>query len=136
MTWAKIKSQKEIDRSDPKAVFSEMKSKSFWSWHDTGMTGPESVSQRLRMQKKERKAKEPLNLSAMHPVSALGELCQKRGWKEPFYKTEQPPSAGFLLSVIVHNQSFSPAEPSVTKKEAKSAVALLALQELGLLPKE
>ena len=86
MTWAKIKSQKEIDRSDPKAVFSEMKSKSFWSWHDTGMTGPENVSQRLRMQKKERKAKEPLNLSAMHPVSALGELCQKRGWKEPFYK--------------------------------------------------
>ena len=54
----------------------------------------------------------------------------------PSPRTEQPPSAGFLLSVIVHNQSFSPAEPSVTKKEAKSAVALLALQELGLLPKE
>ena len=62
MTWSKIKAQKEVDRSDPKSVFSEMKSKSFWSWHDTGMKGPENVHQRLRMQKKIVKEKAPLNV--------------------------------------------------------------------------
>ena len=62
MTWSKIKAQKEVDRSDPKAVFSEMKSKSFWSWHDTGMKGPENVHQRLRMQKRMVKDKAPLDV--------------------------------------------------------------------------
>ena len=63
MNWSKIKAQKEVDRSDPKAVFSEMKSKSFWSWHDTGMKGPENVHHRLRMQKKMVKDKAPLDVS-------------------------------------------------------------------------
>ena len=63
MTWSKIKAQKEVDRSDPKAVFSEMKSKSFWSWHDTGMKGPENVHQRLRLQKRMVKDKAPLDVS-------------------------------------------------------------------------
>ena len=63
MTWGKIKAQKEVDRSDPKSVFSELKSKSFWSWHDTGMKGPENVHQRLRMQKKMVKERAPLDVS-------------------------------------------------------------------------
>ena len=116
MTWSKIKAQKEVDRSDPKAVFSEMKSKSFWSWHDTGMKGPENVHQRLRMQKRMVKEKAPLDVSecstiwpvphshflqvvGKHPVSALVEVCQRRGWNPPAYITEPCKGAGFLLKV-------------------------------------
>jgi len=135
MTWSKIKAQKEVDRSDPKSVFSEMKSKSFWSWHDTGMKGPENVHQRLRMQKRIVKEKAPLNVVGKHPVSALVELCQRRGWSPPAYITEPSNSAGFLLRVEVQGKTYTPSTSSDTKKGAKVAAAQLCLEELGLLPK-
>jgi len=135
MTWSKIKAQKEVDRSDPKAVFSEMKSKSFWSWHDTGMKGPENVHQRLRLQKRMVKDKAPLDVVGKHPVSALVELCQRRGWNPPAYVTEPSTGAGFLLKVEVQGKCYTPASSSDTKKSAKAVAAQLCLEELGLLPK-
>ena len=81
MTWSKIKAQKEVDKSDPKAVFSEMKSKSFWSWHDTGMKGPENVHQRLRMQKKMVKDKAPLDVSESGNIWPLIHSIFLGDWK-------------------------------------------------------
>jgi len=135
MTWGKIKAQKEVDRSDPKSVFSELKSKSFWSWHDTGMKGPENVHQRLRMQKKMVKERAPLDVVGKHPVSALVELCQRRGWNPPAYVTEPSTGAGFLLKVEVQGKFYMPATSSDTKKGAKADAAQRCLEELGLLPK-
>merc|ERR1719460_790108 len=125
----------EEDRSDPKAVFSEMKSKSFWSWHDTGMKGPENVHQRLRIQKRMVKDRAPLDVVGKHPVSALVEVCQKRGWNPPAYITEPCKGAGFLLKVEVQGKFYLTDSSSDTKKGAKALAAQHCLEELGLLPK-
>jgi hypothetical protein len=136
MTWDTIKASKEVDRSDPKAVFSELKSKSFWSWHDTGMKGPENVHLRLRQQKKAARDRVPLELEGKHPVSAVAELCQRRGWQQPTFSTEQPASGGgFLFKVEVNGIVYLPAAASDTKKLAKLAAAQHCLEKMGLVPK-
>ena len=52
------------------------------------MKGPEDFRERIKVAKKEAKvAKQkiqetaPVDVSDKHPVSALMELCQKRGWQ-------------------------------------------------------
>ena len=57
--------------------------------------------QRLRVQKKETAAlrQKPLDLAGKHPVSALTEVCQRRGWLSANYSSEQPEGAGFLIKV-------------------------------------
>jgi len=139
MSWSRIKAMKEVDRSDPRAVFSQMKSDSFWSWHDEGMVGPQNVHQRLRQQKKEAKARHTpaFTVEGKHPVSGLAELCQRRGWASPSY-TSLPPTAGgsFLLQVEVNGTSYTPPTSSSTKKAAKAEASECCLRQLGLLKGE
>ena len=85
-------------------------------------------------------------------MSALVEVCQKRGWNPPAYITEPCKGAGFLLKVNctflagfsvdtsflqveVQGKCYLPDSSSDTKKGAKALAAQHCLEELGLLPK-
>ena len=124
-----------------KSKFAVMKSSSFWGWHASGMKGPESASQRLKIAKKEAKvakaASQPpakqLDLAGKHPVSALMELCQKRGWKEPRFGEESGPK-GFRFTVEVNGQKFQPPNFISNKKNAKKEASQHCLVTMGLLP--
>ena len=121
-----------------KSKFAVMKSSSFWGWHASGMKGPESASQRLKIAKKEAKAAsqppaKQLDLAGKHPVSALMELCQKRGWKEPRFGEESGPK-GFRFTVEVNGQKFQPPNFISNKKNAKKEASQHCLVTMGLLP--
>ena len=127
----------KVDMSDPKAVLSEINSKSFWRWYNTGMKGPKNVPQRPMLEKKESRAlrQKPLDLTGKHPVSALTELCQSRGWLSPNFSSEQAKGTGFLMKVEVNKICYTPSFTSGTKKMGKAAAAELCLQYMGLLTK-
>ena len=116
--------------------FAVMKSNSFWSWYNSGMKGPDKFSDRVKVARKEAKARqEPasLNLVGKHPTSALVELCQKRGWSEPRFREERS-SAGFRFSVEVNNQTYQPTNHSSNKKDAKKDCCRHCLETMGLIP--
>ena len=138
----KVQEEKEEKTEEKvKSKFAVMKSSSFWGWHASGMKGPESASQRLKIAKKEAKvakaASQPpakqLDLAGKHPVSALMELCQKRGWKEPRFGEESGPK-GFRFTVEVNGQKFQPPNFISNKKNAKKEASQHCLVTMGLLP--
>ncbi|WAR07067.1 SON-like protein [Mya arenaria] len=79
------------------------------------------------------------DLSGKHPVSALGELCNKRRWGAPRYDMvhESGPShrKDFLFKVTVNGTDYQPSVTSNNKKLAKAQSATVCLQELGLVPR-
>lgn len=79
------------------------------------------------------------DLSGKHPVSALGELCNKRKWGAPVYDTvhESGPAhrRDFLIKVCVNGIEYQPSIASNNKKLAKVQAATVCLQELGLVPR-
>jgi len=79
------------------------------------------------------------DLSGKHPVSALMEVCSKRRWGQPEFTLLTDPGAGnnrsYLYKVRVYDTEYQPACPSLNKKTAKAASATVALQALGLVPR-
>ena len=69
-----------------------------------------------------------------HPVSVLQELCTQLKWGPPSYNlilAEGPPHLReFQYEVRVNNDIFRPEGKSRTKKDAKTATAAKALEEL------
>jgi len=133
-----VSEEKSVDRTQSK--FQEIKSKSFWSWHSGGMKGPEDFRERIKVAKKEAKvAKQkiqettPVDVSDKHPVSALMELCQKRGWQEPRF-TEERSHKGFRFAVQIQGQSYQPPAYCDNKKLAKKDCAHHCLVTMGLIP--
>ena len=133
-----------LDKEDAgekvKSKFAVMKSSSFWSWHGSGMKGPESSKERMKVAKKEAKIihqknepSAPLNLVGKHPTSALMEFCQKRGMKEPRFTEIRGPK-GFKYKVEVNGQGYEPPGFSNNKKDAKRDCAQHCLVTMGLLP--
>ena len=124
-SWEKVKSK-----------FAVMKSSSFWGWHNSGMKGPDTIKGRIKVAKKEAKAKEPVkevSLVGKHPVSCLVEVSHKRGWPEPRFTEERGPQ-GFRFRVEVNGQSYQPPEFSDNKKSAKKDAAQHCLVTMGLVP--
>ncbi|KAJ6662431.1 hypothetical protein lerEdw1_011844 [Lerista edwardsae] len=80
------------------------------------------------------------DLSGKHPVSALMEACNKRRWSPPVFVLvhDNGPEhrKHFLFKVMVNGVEHKPNHPSPNKKHAKAAAATLALQALGIVPKE
>ncbi|KAL4233824.1 hypothetical protein ACF0H5_008500 [Mactra antiquata] len=79
------------------------------------------------------------DLSGKHPVSALGELCNKRRWGAPHYElvheSGPPHKKDFLFKVRVNGTDYQPSITSNNKKLAKAQSATVCLQELGLVPR-
>ncbi|XP_060555104.1 protein SON-like isoform X2 [Ruditapes philippinarum] len=79
------------------------------------------------------------DLSGKHPVSALGELCNKKRWGPPHYDMihESGPAhkKDFLFKVKVNGVDYQPSISSNNKKLAKAQAATVCLQELGLIPR-
>ncbi|XP_066478606.1 protein SON [Tiliqua scincoides] len=80
------------------------------------------------------------DLSGKHPVSALVEACNKRRWSPPVFVLvhDNGPEhrKHFLFKVMVNGVEHKPTNPSPNKKHAKAAAATVALQALGIVPKE
>ena len=134
---------RDLERESPeevkersKAKFAAMKSSSFWSWHVSGMKGPENSNTRIKLAKKESKqqhrADTNIDLTGKHPVSALLELCHKRGWREPRF-SEEPGVGGFRFRVEVEGVTYSTDGFCDNKKSAKRECASHCLVKLGLL---
>jgi len=115
-----------------KSKYSQLKSTSFWNWHDSGMKGPENVNARIRNEKKAAKEKTlpTLDLKGKHPVSALMELCSKQKWKEPKFVSVID-GYGFKFKVEVNGKEYTPSNNCDTKKGAKAESAKTCLVELG-----
>ena len=134
---------RDLERESPeevkersKAKFAAMKSSSFWSWHVSGMKGPENSNTRIKLAKKESKqqhrADTNIDLTGKHPVSALLELCHKRGWREPRF-SEETGVGGFRFRVEVEGVTYSTDGFCDNKKSAKRECASHCLVTLGLL---
>ncbi|XP_007427305.1 protein SON isoform X1 [Python bivittatus] len=80
------------------------------------------------------------DLSGKHPVSALLEVCNKRRWSPPVFVlvNDNRPEyrKHFLFKVMVNGVEHKPSFVSPNKKHAKATAATVALQALGLVPKE
>ncbi|XP_053166572.1 protein SON isoform X2 [Hemicordylus capensis] len=80
------------------------------------------------------------DLSGKHPVSALVEVCNKRRWSPPVFVlvNDNGPDhrKHFLFKVMVNGVEHKPSFASPNKKHAKATAATVALQALGLVPKE
>nr|XP_034970514.1 protein SON isoform X1 [Zootoca vivipara] len=80
------------------------------------------------------------DLSGKHPVSALLEVCNKRRWMPPIFAlvNDNRPEHNkhFLFKVLVNGIEYKPNSVSPNKKHAKAMAATVALQALGLVPKE
>ena len=80
------------------------------------------------------------DLSHKHPVSGLMELATKRKWGPPnfvqIFEIGPPHKKQYIFKVTVAGQEFQPTIASENKKKAKADAACVALQELGLLPKD
>ncbi|XP_059079126.1 protein Son-like isoform X2 [Tigriopus californicus] len=80
------------------------------------------------------------DISAKHPVSGLMELATKRRWGPPNFVQafEFGPShkKQYIFKVTVNGVDYQPTIASDNKKKGKADAATVALQELGLLPKD
>ncbi|XP_042313081.1 LOW QUALITY PROTEIN: protein SON [Sceloporus undulatus] len=80
------------------------------------------------------------DLSGKHPVSALLEVCNKRRWSPPVFVlvNDNRPEyrKHFLFKVMVNGVEHKPTFVSPNKKHAKAMAATVALQALGLVPKD
>ena len=129
-----LKPEPEDTKEKSKAKFAAMKSSSFWSWHSQGMKGPENTNTRLKLAKKELKQNrgDNIDLSGKHPVSALMELCQKRGWSEPRFSEERGVE-GFRFRVEVSSKMYEAPGFCDNKKSAKRECAKHCLVTMGLM---
>ncbi|XP_039264064.2 protein Son-like [Styela clava] len=77
-----------------------------------------------------------MDLSGKHPVSALMEICSKRHWNPPDFRLADPCNIkNFTYRVTVCNDEYI-GHPANNKKQAKYSAATVALQCMGLVPKE
>ncbi|KAF7251101.1 Protein SON [Varanus komodoensis] len=93
-----------------------------------------------KTQKRHRPFSTVKDLSGKHPVSALLEVCNKRRWSPPVFVlvNDNRPEyrKHFLFKVMVNGVEHKPSFVSPNKKHAKATAATVALQALGLVPKE
>ncbi|XP_043928886.1 protein SON isoform X2 [Protopterus annectens] len=75
-----------------------------------------------------------------HPVSALMEICNKRKWSPPEFMLVNHSGPDhrkhFLFKVRLNGCEYQPKFASPNKKHAKAAAATVALQAMGLVPKD
>ncbi|XP_048459080.1 protein SON isoform X2 [Rhincodon typus] len=80
------------------------------------------------------------DLSGKHPVSALMEICNKRKWPPPDFLMVHDSGPDhckhFLFKVMINGTEYKPSLPSPNKKHAKASAATIALQAMGLVPKD
>lgn len=80
------------------------------------------------------------DLSHKHPVSGLMELATKRKWGPPnfvqIFECGPPHKKQYIFKVTVNGTDYQPSIASDNKKKAKADAATVALQEIGLLPKD
>uniref|UniRef100_A0ACB8FHE7 Uncharacterized protein n=2 Tax=Sphaerodactylus townsendi TaxID=933632 RepID=A0ACB8FHE7_9SAUR len=80
------------------------------------------------------------DLAGKHPISVLVEACNKRRWPPPTFVlvTDNGPDHRkcFLFKVMVNGVEHKPTFASPNKKLAKTTAATVALQALGIVPKE
>ena len=131
-----LKPEGEDTKEKCKSKYAALKSSSFWSWHVTGMKGPENTNTRIKMARKESKLRHKADTSQdqtdKHPVSALLELCHKRGWKDPRF-VEERGAGGFRFRVEVNGLMYESAGCCDNKKSAKRECARHCLVSLGLM---
>jgi len=81
-----------------------------------------------------------IDLSGKHPVTALMELSVRRRWGAPSFvqafECGPPHKKHYVFKVTVNGETYQPAMACDNKKKAKADAATVALQELGLLPKD
>ncbi|CAI2303569.1 unnamed protein product [Caenorhabditis sp. 36 PRJEB53466] len=81
----------------------------------------------------------PVDLSTKNPISLLMELCAKRRWSAPAFSCEESGADHmkvFVWTVVINNVEYRPMCGSKQKKEGKAVAAQVALQSLGVLPRD
>ncbi|XP_038657556.1 protein SON isoform X2 [Scyliorhinus canicula] len=109
-----------------------------------GKTGEEGngslVAEGEKTQKKSANFPIVKDLSGKHPVSALMEICNKRKWPPPDFLMVHDSGPDhrkhFLFKVMINGTEYKPSFPSPNKKHAKASAATIALQTMGLVPKD
>ncbi|XP_029459406.1 protein SON isoform X2 [Rhinatrema bivittatum] len=80
------------------------------------------------------------DLSGKHPISALMEICNKRKWSPPEFVLvhDRGPDhrRHFLFKVMVNGSEYQPSLASPNKKLARATTATVALQAMGLVPRD
>ena len=67
------------------------------------------------------------------------ELCAKRRWNAPSFSCEESGADHmkmFIWTVAINNVEYRPMCGSKQKKEGKAVAAQVALQALGVLPRD
>lgn len=81
----------------------------------------------------------PVDLSTKNPISLIMELCAKRRWNAPSFSCEESGADHlkmFIWTVAINNVEYRPMCGSKQKKEGKAVAAQVALQSLGVLPRD
>ncbi|CAO4361540.1 unnamed protein product [Caenorhabditis nigoni] len=81
----------------------------------------------------------PVDLSTKNPISLVMELCAKRRWNAPSFTCEESGadhSKMFIWTVVINNVQYRPMCGSKQKKEGKAVACQVALQSLGVLPRD
>ncbi|UMM12720.1 hypothetical protein L5515_001357 [Caenorhabditis briggsae] len=81
----------------------------------------------------------PIDLSTKNPISLVMELCAKRRWNAPSFTCEESGadhSKMFIWTVVINNVQYRPMCGSKQKKEGKAVACQVALQSLGVLPRD
>ncbi|CAL2029408.1 unnamed protein product [Caenorhabditis brenneri] len=81
----------------------------------------------------------PVDLSTKNPVSLIMELCAKRRWDPPAFTCEDSGADHmklFIWTVVINGVEYRPMCGSKQKKEGKAVAAQVALQSLGILPRD
>ncbi|EGT31677.1 hypothetical protein CAEBREN_29495 [Caenorhabditis brenneri] len=81
----------------------------------------------------------PVDLSTKNPISLIMELCAKRRWDPPAFTCEDSGADHmklFIWTVVINGVEYRPMCGSKQKKEGKAVAAQVALQSLGILPRD
>lgn len=81
----------------------------------------------------------PVDLSSKNPISLIMELCAKRRWNPPSFTCEESGADHmkmFIWTVTLNKVEYRPMCGSKQKKEGKAVAAQVALQSLGVLPRD
>lgn len=81
----------------------------------------------------------PVDLTTKNPISLIMELCAKRRWDPPAFTCEDSGADHmklFIWTVVVNGVEYRPMCGSKQKKEGKAVAAQVALQSLGVLPRD
>lgn len=80
----------------------------------------------------------PVDMSTRNPVSVVMELCAKRRWDPPSFACEDSGADHmklFTWTVGINGVAYRPMCGSKSKKEGKAVACQVALQSLGVLPR-